>query len=108
MSNRSNVLFGPGATGIVGAPGGGTHAVKDIVATKVATICGCKRFMCSKLILQLRFLSRQSISVHRASATRFHVFLDYVPWAPTEPSQPLRNWNGMKQRIEDLLGPCPG
>jgi hypothetical protein len=32
-------LFGPGATGIVGAAGGATHAAKDIVAAKTAAIC---------------------------------------------------------------------
>jgi hypothetical protein len=32
-------LFGPGATGIVGAAGGATHAAKDIVAAKAAAIC---------------------------------------------------------------------
>jgi hypothetical protein len=44
----SNVLLGPGATGIVGAVGGAMHAAKDIVATNAAAICGWKRFMCSR------------------------------------------------------------
>jgi hypothetical protein len=39
----SNVLFGPGATGIVGAAGGATHAAKDIVAANAAAICGWKK-----------------------------------------------------------------
>jgi hypothetical protein len=44
----SNVLFGPGATGIVGAAGGATHAAKDIVAANAAAICGWKMFICSR------------------------------------------------------------
>src|SRR5215831_11265301 len=36
--NASSVFFGPRPTGIVGAVGGATHAAKDIVAAKVATI----------------------------------------------------------------------
>jgi hypothetical protein len=41
----SNVLLGPGATGIVGAAGGAMHAAKDMVAANAAAICGWKRFM---------------------------------------------------------------
>jgi hypothetical protein len=44
----SNVLLGPGATGIVGAVAGAMHAAKDIVAANAAAICGWKRFMCSR------------------------------------------------------------
>jgi hypothetical protein len=46
----SNVLLGPGATGIVGAAGGAMHAAKDMVAANAAAICGWKRFMCFRPI----------------------------------------------------------
>jgi len=41
-------LIRPGATGIVGAAGGATHAANDSVAANAAAICGWKRFMCSR------------------------------------------------------------
>jgi hypothetical protein len=50
----SNVLLGPGATGIVGAVGGAMHAAKDINAANAAAICGWKRFMCSRLMARWR------------------------------------------------------
>ena len=44
----SNVVLGPGATGIVGAVGGATHAGNDMIAANAAAICGWKRFICSR------------------------------------------------------------
>jgi hypothetical protein len=70
----SNVLLGPGATGIVGAAGGAMHAAKDMVAANAAAICGWKRFMVlppdGKLSLRRVLLCRQVLKDLNAKAAR--------------------------------------